>query len=211
MKIYQDSKELPLFNYERLMETKDYLYMVKGYDGSQEYELSTEELEGRFNEIVRHFTVSINAKSMDFIHHGKAQKAYMEISKLELLHQIISLKIQENATREKLHLPIDNEDIKTLLKGIKIPKSDNLNEQLKIIEQRIYKHQNDLQVAISHIKEHKAEESQEHDVNEMITNTELVLERTIDMEKTTLYRFGIMQKQAIKKIEYQQTQINSRK
>ena len=211
MKIYQDSKELPLFNYERLMETKDYLYMVKGYDGSQEYELSTEELEDRFNEIVRHFTVSINAKSMDFIHHGKAQKAYMEISKLELLHQIISLKIQENATREKLHLPIDNEDIKTLLKGIKIPKSTCLEEQLRIIEQRIYKHQNDLQVAISHIKEHKAEESQEHDVNEMITNTELVLERTIDMEKTTLYRFGIMQKQAIKKIEYQQTQINSRK
>ena len=211
MKIYQDSKELPLFNYERLMETKDYLYMVKGYDGSQEYELSTEELEGRFNEIVRHFTVSINAKSMDFIHHGKAQKAYMEISKLELLHQIISLKIQENATREKLHLPIDNEDIKTLLKGIKIPKSACIEEQLRIIEQRIYKHQNDLQVAISHIKEHTAEESQEHDVNEMITNTELVLERTIDMEKTTLYRFGIMQKQAIKKIEYQQTQINSRK
>ena len=211
MKIYQDSKELPLFNYERLMETKDYLYMVKGYDCSQEYELGTEELEGRFNEIVRHFTVSINAKSMDFIHHGKAQKAYMEISKLELLHQIISLKIQENATREKLHLPIDNEDIKTLLKGIKIPKSACLEEQLRIIEQRIYKHQNDLQVAISHIKEHKAEESQEHDVNEMITNTELVLERTIDMEKTTLYRFGIMQKQAIKKIEYQQTQINSRK
>ena len=211
MKIYQDSKELPLFNYERLMETKDYLYMVKGYDGTQEYELSTEELEGRFNEIVRHFTVSINAKSMDFIHHGKAQKAYMEISKLELLHQIISLKIQENATREKLHLPIDNEDIKALLKGIKIPKSACLEEQLRIIEQRIYKHQNDLQVAISYIKEHKAEESQEHDVNEMITNTELVLERTIDMEKTTLYRFGIMQKQAIKKIEYQQTQINSRK
>lgn len=211
MKIYQDSKELPLFNYERLMETKDYLYMVKGYDGSQEYELSGEELESRFNEIVRHFTVSINAKSMDFIHHGKAQKAYMEISKLELLHQIISLKIQENTTREKLHLPIDNEDIKTLLKGIKIPKSACLEEQLRIIEQRIYKHQNDLQVAISHIKEHKAEESQEHDVNEMITNTELVLERTIDMEKTTLYRFGIMQKQAIKKIEYQQTQINSRK
>ena len=37
----------------------------------------------------------------------------------------------------------------------------------------------------------------------MVTHVELILERGIDMEKTTLYRFGIMQEQARKKIESQ--------
>ena len=70
------------------------------------------------------------------------------------------------------------------------------------------KYQNDLQVAIAQIKKNENKERQEVDVNEMITNVELILERTIDLEKTTLYRFGIMQNQAVKKIEHQQKQIN---
>jgi len=36
MRIYKDSKELPLFNYERMLETKNFLYMIKGYqDGDK--------------------------------------------------------------------------------------------------------------------------------------------------------------------------------
>lgn len=210
MKIYQDSKELPLFNYERITETEDYLYMIKGYDGTQEYDINPQELKEKFSEIVKHFSISINAKNLDIVNYGKAQKSYLEIARLELLYNIISLKIKENELREKANIPIDNTDIKEALKQIKIPKTEDLRKQLEIISDRIAKHQNDMAVTLSKIKKEEPN-GYNSDINEIITNVELILERTIDMDKTTLYRFGIMQKQAIKKIEYQQKQLNSRK
>ena len=33
MKYYKDSKEFPLFNYIRIVDTKDFFYVIKGYDG----------------------------------------------------------------------------------------------------------------------------------------------------------------------------------
>lgn len=201
MKIYQDSKELPLFNYERILETQDFLYMIKGYDGSQDYSVDIKNLEQIFNEIVKHYSISINHKNMDIINYGKAQKCYLEIARLEIIYNIIVLKIEENILREKLGLPIDNSIITELLKPIKIPKSDDLYQQMKIIESKIAKYQNDMSVTLANIEKNKPQETENVDINQIITNVELILERTIDMEKTTLYRFGLMQEQAIRKIE----------
>ena len=67
MRIYKDSKELPLFNYERMLETKNFLYMIKGYQDGDNVSFDTKELESKFNEIVQDFVVSLNAKSMDIV------------------------------------------------------------------------------------------------------------------------------------------------
>lgn len=210
-KIYKDSKELPLFNYERIKETGDFFYMVKGYDQTEEITgINKEELEGLFNEIIREFAVSLNDRSLDIINNAKAQKSYLEIARLEALYNIVVLKIHANHLRIRMGVDIDNYNIYELLKTIKIPKADNLQEQAEIISQRIAKHQNDLSVALEKIKQGEANKDQRpQDINETITNVELILERTIDLEKTTLYRFGIMQKQALKKIE-QISQINQK-
>lgn len=210
-KIYKDSKELPLFNYERIKETGDFFYMVKGYDQTEEITgINKEELEGLFNEIIREFAVSLNDKNLDIINNAKAQKSYLEIARLEALYNIVVLKIHANHLRIRMGVDIDNSNIYELLKTIKIPKADNLQEHAEIISQKIAKHQNDLSVSLEKIKQGEANKDQRpQDINETITNVELILERTIDLEKTTLYRFGIMQKQALKKIE-QISQINQK-
>lgn len=200
-KIYSDSKELPLFNYERILETKDYFYMVKGYDQTQEITgIDPTDLENRFNEIVKHYIISMNIRNNEIINHGKAQKCYLEIARLESLYNIVVLKMKENELRQKVGLEIDNSDLKEALNFIKMPKSDDLQKQAQIIAEKIAKYQNDMEVLLAQIKKTPQEDTQQ-DINEMITNVELVLERTIDLEKTTLYRFGIMQEQALKKIE----------
>lgn len=210
-KIYKDCKELPLFNYERIKETGDYFYMIKGYDQTEEITgISTEELEQVFNDVVREFAVSLNDKSLDIVNNARAQKSYLEIARLEGLYNIIMLKIHANDLRQRMGVDIDNSNVYELLKTIKIPKAENLRQQAEIISQKIAKHQNDLSVSLEKIKQGEANKDQRpQDINETITNVELILERTIDLEKTTLYRFGLMQKQALKKIE-QISQINQK-
>ena len=44
MKIYKDSKEFPLYNYERIESTNNYFYMIKGYEDGDEVEANEEEL-----------------------------------------------------------------------------------------------------------------------------------------------------------------------
>ena len=38
MKIYKDSKEFPLYNYERIESTNNYFYMIKGYEDGDKVE-----------------------------------------------------------------------------------------------------------------------------------------------------------------------------
>ena len=77
MKLYKDSKELPLFNYERITETGDYNYMIKGYDGEEleEDKEQQEMLKSKFNDIIREYSISINAKTNDLLMLGSAEIA----------------------------------------------------------------------------------------------------------------------------------------
>ena len=210
MKIFQDSKELPLFNYERITETKDFYYMIKGYDGSDPPEnINIKDLENKFNDIIKHYAASLNEKNAQLKNHGLAQKSYLELAKMETIYNIIVLKIKENQIRTQNGLDIDNSVISELLQNIKIQKPDDLEVQLEIIKKRISKHQDDLNVYLSKIKQSEDPNAENEDISTIIANVEILLERTIDAEKTTLYRFGVMQKHAIKKIE-QLNEINER-
>ena len=209
MRIYKDSKELPLFNYERMLETKNFLYMIKGYQDGDNVSFDTKELESKFNEIVQDFVVSLNAKSMDIVNYGNIQRYSVEMVKLKALLNVINATAEVNKIRRKRGISVDNSNILDLLNLFKIPKSDDLQKQAEIITARIDKFQNDINHIASKIKQEDNDQESEVDINEIITNVELILERTIDLEKTSLYRFGIMQEQAVKKIE-QMNKINER-
>ena len=209
MRIYKDSKELPLFNYERMLETKNFLYMIKAYQDGYNISFDTKELESKFNEIVQDFVVSLNAKSMDIVNYGNIQRYSVEMVKLKALLNVINATAEVNEIKRKRGVSIDNSNILDLLNLFKIPKSDDLQKQAEIITARIDKFQNDINHIASKIKQEDNDQESEVDINEIITNVELILERTIDLEKTSLYRFGIMQEQAVKKIE-QMNKINER-
>nr|DAY11887.1 MAG TPA: hypothetical protein [Caudoviricetes sp.] len=209
MRIYKDSKELPLFNYERMLETKNFLYMIKGYQDGDNISFDTKELESKFNEIMQDFVVSLNAKSMDIVNYGNIQRYNVEMVKLKALLNVINATAEVNEIKRKRGVSVDNSNILDLLNLFKIPKSDDLQKQAEIITARIDKFQNDINHIASKIKQEDNDQESEVDINEIITNVELILERTIDLEKTSLYRFGIMQEQAVKKIE-QMNKINER-
>lgn len=202
IKTYSDSKEFPLENYERIESTGNFFYMIKGYDAGDEVEADEEKMKLLFNSIIQDYVVSLNSKDFDITQHGKINAAKSELLKYHVAREIISLKITSNELRSEVNMEIDNSIINDLLKGLRIQKKDDLNEQIEIIDRRIEKLKNDISEAEKKIEKNTPEDKQgESDINKMITNVELILERTIDMEKTSLYRFGIMQDQARKKIE----------
>ena len=205
MKLYKDSKELPLFNYERITETGDYNYMIKGYDGEEleKNEDLQKELKSKFNDIIREYSISINAKTNDLLMLGSTEIAKINFIKFTTLLAIVEMKERQNALRQEMGLPEHWEDMKEALAQIKIRKSDNLQEQKKYIEERIAMWQTNLDKAMQNIENNKkeAQDKEPANINDAIVSIEMILERTIDLNKTSLYRFGKMQEMAIKKVE----------
>ena len=202
-KKYKDSKEFPLENFERISSTGNFFYMIKGYDDGDETEANIDEMEALFNEVVKDYVISLNARNYDIVQHGKINASKIDLMKFILAREIIILQIKYL----ELGGP-ENENINELLSNLKIQKKSDLYLQIEIIDRKIDKLQNDISEAEAKIKKNNPEEKKdESDINEIITNVELILERSIDLQKTSLYRFGIMQNQARKKIE----QINKSK
>ena len=202
-KTYKDSKEFPLENFERISSTGNFFYMIKGYDEGDETEANIDEMESLFNEVVQDYVVSLNARNFDIVQHGKINASKIDLMKFILAREIIILQIKYL----ELGGP-ENENINELLSNLKIQKKSDLYLQIEIIDRKIDKLQNDISESEAKIKKNNPEENKEEsDINEIITNVELILERSIDLQKTSLYRFGIMQNQARKKIE----QINKSK
>ena len=202
-KTYKDSKEFPLENFERISSTGNFFYMIKGYDDGDETEANIDEMEVLFNEVVQDYVVSLNARNFDIVQHGKINASKIDLMKFILAREIIILQIKYL----ELGGP-ENENINELLSNLKIQKKSDLYLQIEIIDRKIDKLQNDISESEAKIKKNNPEENKEEsDINENITNVELILERSKKKKKTSLYRFGIMQNQARKKIE----QINKSK
>lgn len=196
LKTYKDSKEFPLVNFERIETTSNFLYMVKGYEDGDDIKADEKQMKELFNAVVQDYVVSLNIRNNEIIQHGKINANKIDLMKFFLAKEIIILQIKANKLGGS-----ENENIKDLLSVLRIQRKDNLIDQILVIDNKIEKIKNDIAEAESKIKKNNPEQNQESDINEMITNVELILERSIDMEKTSLYRFGIMQSQAKKKIE----------
>ena len=92
---------------------------------------------------------------------------------------------------------------------MQIKKSEDFEKQLKIIRNRIDRIENEISEIESKIGKVEVSGAEKSDINKIITNVEMILERTIDLSKTSLYRFGIMQEQAMEKIR-KLTQMNKK-
>ncbi|MCT3817849.1 hypothetical protein HZQ56_18075 [Elizabethkingia anophelis] len=210
---YKDSKEFPLSNYERIESTGDYFYMLKGYDANPDDEVGVhtqESLKEVFEEIVSDYIISINHKDMDFVYMGKIQAARMDKLKYDALANIITKIIKLNELSEKSGVELEDFGLSELLVEFQIKKSKDLNEQLQIINERIETLDNEINENAAKLDKEKEENNEQLNINDVIAGVELILETSIDMQKTSLYIFGKKQEQAKNKID-QLTKINSKR
>lgn len=210
---YKDSKEFPLSSYERIESTGDYFYMLKGYDANPDDEVGVhtqESLKEVFEEIVSDYIISINHKDMDFVYLGKIQAARMDKLKYDALANIITKIIKLNELSEKSGIELEDFGLSELLTEFQIKKSKDLHEQLQIINERIETLDNEINENSAKLDKEKEENNEQLNINDVIAGVELILEISIDMQKTSLYIFGKKQEQAKNKID-QLTKINSKR
>lgn len=210
---YKDSKEFPLSNYERIESTGDYFYMLKGYDANPDDDVegyTQESLKEVFEEIVSDYIISINHKDMDFVYMGKIQAARMDKLKYDALANIITKIIKLNELSEKSGIELEDFGLSELLTEFQIKKSKDLHEQLQIINERIETLDNEINENSAKLDKEKEENNEQLNINDVIAGVELILEMSIDMQKTSLYIFGKKQEQAKNKID-QLTKINSKR
>ncbi|WP_185210530.1 hypothetical protein [Elizabethkingia meningoseptica] len=213
MKIYRDSKDLPLSRYERIMTTGSFLFLLRDYqDGDEVNGIDEKKLESHFKEIIQEYIVSLNNISIDFSNYGKLKACRLEIPILytfiEFLNTIKRLNIQWEIIGESHK----SEHLDKLFDNIQIKRTSDIDEQIKIVYDRIEKFENDIASIEAKIKKTESKDNSEPtDINDIITNVELVLETSIDIEKISLYRFGVKVKQARKRIDEQIKIQNKRK
>lgn len=200
IKLYSDSKEFPLENFERIESTGNYFYMIKGYEAGDEVSESIEEMELKYKELVQEYVVSLNSKNFELTQIAKITQKKIDLQILISLYNVIITKLKANQKAMNLGLPIDNIRIFQLLSEIQIKKSENLEDVLKSIKDRIERMEND--ISELELKLEKKQSTEEiSDINIIITNVEQVLNRSINMKEVSLFRFGTMQDLAKKKVD----------
>lgn len=199
MKLYKDSKEFPLENFERIESTGNFFYMIKGYEDGDKVSLTSEEAEIKYKELIQEYAISLNQKNFEMMQISKLTQKKVDAGILVALYDLIITKIKSNQVAQRLGLEIDNSKILGLLSEIQIKKSDNLEEILKSIKDRIERLENEISELEKKLETQPTEEKA--DINEIITRVETILERPINLKDVSLYRFGIMQDMAKKKVE----------
>ena len=203
IKIYRDSKEIPVRIIERIESTGDFFYMIKGYEYGDEPNATQEELKEKFEEIFQGFILEINSKHIDIVQYGKIVASSLELDLLMILYQYIVLKIKEIKLSEPINRDVDVSMILEMLSKLKIQKNPNLEKQLEIIEAKINKHKNVIEDAKSKINKNADynTKNEKQSIYDILINVGIVLDRQLNPETTTLYELGKLQEIAIKKIE----------
>ncbi|MDP9954698.1 putative phage tail protein [Epilithonimonas hungarica] len=199
MKLYKDSKEFPLENFERIESTGNFFYMIKGYEDGDKVSLSFEDAEIKYKELIQEYAISLNQKNFEMMQISKLTQKKVDAGILIALYDLVITKIKSNQVAKRLGLEIDNSKIFGLLSEIQIRKSDNLEDILKSVKDRIERLENEISEIESKLEKQNPEEKS--DINEIITHVETILERPINLKDVSLYRFGIMQDMAKKKVE----------
>ena len=144
IKIYKDSKEFPLENFERIESTGNYFYMIKGYDDGDDVSLSIEEMETKYKSLVQEYVVSLNSKNFDIVNIAKLTQKKVDANMLILIYDMIVTKIKVNDLCIKLGQEVDNSDVFEALSNIQIKKSTDLVENLSFIKNRLERIENDI-------------------------------------------------------------------
>jgi hypothetical protein len=203
IKIYRDSKEIPVRIIERIESTGDFFYMIKGYEYGDEPNATQEELKEKFEEIFQGFILEINSKHIDIVQYGKIVASSLELDLLMILYQYIVLKIKEIKLSDPINRDVDVSMILEMLSKLKIQKNPDLEKQLEIIEAKINKHKNVIEDAKSKINKNADDntKNEKQSIYDILINVGIVLDRQLNPETTTLYELGKLQEIAIKKIE----------
>ena len=205
IKIYQDSKEIPFWNYKRIDQTGDYLYMIKGYEAGDQIEADIEALKAKYEEIEQDYAVSINVKNEDIVKYGQMAVSIHEFNKYTLILKMIDLVLETTLAREYMGLDPSEEFNEALifdmLKGFKIAKCDNLPDQRDKVLEKIDKHKNQIAKLEKELKKDDVSDSSEFDLTEQFVSLQVGLEMPIDDKQISLYEFGLYVKKLIERVE----------
>lgn len=198
VKYYKDSMELPLINYIRIVEKGDFFLMIKGADDMPEG-FNEEEAKSQFDVIVQDYILSINQKNSEVREYSNLKYFEMEINRYNTFIGFLNnIKLINEIKPEK-----GKELLNLLISEIKCPREKDVDFYIKFFGERITSFKNEIEKSVTvleNTKGNKPEDSKQT-MYEVVANVEMGLERSIDMEKTSLYLFGIYQDQVIRKIE----------
>ena len=209
IKIYRDSKEIPVRIIERIETTGDFFYMIKGYDYGDEPNADLEQLKKQFEDIFENFIIEINLKHIDIVQYGKIASASLELDLLMIVYQFIVLKIREIKISFSLNRKVDLSVLDDMLSNLKIQKHNDLEKQLEIIEARINKNKNVIEDAKGKLKlNEKDTKAEKQSIYDILINVGIILDKQLNPEVVTLYELGKLQELAIRKIEAEQKNIS---
>lgn len=209
IRIYRDSKEIPVRIIERIETTGDFFYMIKGYDYGDEPNVDVNQLKKQFEDIFENFIIEINSKHIDIVQYGKIASASLELDLLMIVYQFIVLKIREIKISFSLNRDVDLSVLDDMLSNLKIQKHNDLEKQLEIIEARINKNKNAIEDAKGKLKlNEKDTKAEKQSVYDILINVGIILDKQLNPEVVTLYELGKLQELAIKKIEAEQKNIS---
>ena len=184
MILYKNSKTLPLSNYMRIEEDGNFLYMIKGYDETEEYDEEViEKCKEQYNEVIQDLNLTLNEKSEELKVYADITFYEYELYTFEILKGLIIQNLARNELARRLG-EIEYNIVKYYIANIKIPKSDDLREQLKYIEERIKGVKNRLEKAKSEKKTAEFKGAK-ITISQELANVEMILGFTIDVEKTS--------------------------
>ena len=208
IKIYRDSKEIPVRVIERIETTGDFFYMIKGYDYGDEPNADISQLKKQFEDIFESFIIELNSKHIDIVQYGKIASATLELELLIVVHQYISLKIQEIKLSSKINREVDLSLMTEMLSTLKIQKHNDLSKQLELIEAKINKNKNIIDDAKARLADSEKDGNKEkQSIYDILINVGIILEKQLNPDVVTLYELGKLQELAIKKIEVEQKNI----
>ena len=209
IRIYRDSKEIPVRIIERIETTGDFFYMIKGYDYGDEPKADVNQLKKQFEDIFENFIIEINSKHIDIVQYGKIASASLELDLLMIVYQFISLKIREIKISFSLNREVDLSVLDGMLSNLKIQKHNDLEKQLEIIEARINKNKNAIEDAKSKLKlNEKDKKTEKQSIYDILINVGIILDKQLNPDVVTLYELGKLQELAIRKIEAEQKNIS---
>ncbi len=209
IRIYRDSKEIPVRIIERIETTGDFFYMIKGYDYGDEPNADVNQLKKQFEDIFENFIIEINSKHIDIVQYGKIASASLELELLMIVYQFISLKIREIKISFSLNRDVDLSVLDDMLSNLKIQKHNDLEKQLEIVEARIIKNKNTIEDAKGKLKlNEKDKKHEKQSIYDILINVGIILDKQLNPEVVTLYELGKLQELAIKKIEAEQKNIS---
>lgn len=123
--LYQDSKELPFCIYKKIVQTGNFLYLIKDYNPSSRISVNIDLLKEKFEEIEEDYATSMNIKNTDVTMYGEVAIATNEFNKYNILLLFTEEAIKCQELRLKLKVQLE-EVISDLLENEELEEAEEV-------------------------------------------------------------------------------------